>query len=148
MIFGIADDLHAPAAFADHIAFRDGLLRVISSFGVNLRPELADERSHVEFREDHDRIHIGQRCQDLRPFVIRDNWTPFPLQSANRCVGIDRHDQAATQLFGGLQIANVTHMQKIESAIRERDGLALRTPVTDKLLQFRSADKFSVNRIQ
>src|SRR6266568_634599 len=58
VIFRIADDLDTPAILRNRVALGNGVSGVVSALGLNVRTNLADDRTHVEFRKDHDCIHV------------------------------------------------------------------------------------------
>jgi len=65
VIFRIADDLDAAATLRNQIAFRNRVDRVIGALGLNVRANLADDRAHVELRENHYCIDVSERGYKL-----------------------------------------------------------------------------------
>src|SRR5271157_1740011 len=58
VVLGVAYDFHPPAICPHLVAFGNILSRVIGAFGLHIRTNVANQRAHVRFGEDHDRIHV------------------------------------------------------------------------------------------
>lgn len=128
MMFRITDDSDAAATFPHDFGLGHSVSAVIGAFGVNVGPEFADQGAHIQLRKNYDGIHVGESGQDLCPLVIGRQGPTIALQSTDRGIGIDRNDKSAAQLLGGMQVANVTDVQEIESAVGQDDAVALSAP--------------------
>lgn len=146
MVLGIANDFDPAAAFAHNVALGNCGRSVVGALGVNVRPNFADQSSHIPFGKNDHRVHIGECGQNFRTLWGRDQGAAFTLERRHRFVGIDGYDQASAQLFRGMQIAYVTDVKQIESAIGQCDGFAGAAPFRNLLLQFFAAKDFVPNR--
>jgi hypothetical protein len=82
MVFGITHDGNTPAAGKHYIAFRHTLRGIVSAFGVNVRTQQTNQFGDIGRVKDGNRIHVTERCQNLRTFVARDTWPAFSLERA------------------------------------------------------------------
>src|ERR1700739_4833761 len=89
VVFGVADDDDPPSARFHLVALGNALRGVISSLGVEVRADFADDRADILLREDHDRIDVRQRSEDFRAFFGGHHRPAFPFQDANGIVGVD-----------------------------------------------------------
>ncbi len=142
MIFGITDNFHPATILANHVSFGNAVGRVVSTFGVDVRTNLADDGAHIGLGKNHYRIHIGQSGEYLGAFLGRHQGTARSLQSPRRIVGIDGHDQTPAQRLRRMQVADMAHVHKIECAVCQDDPLAGATPFGNALLQFCTAQDF------
>lgn len=130
MIFGIAHNLH-PATAGDHqIAFGHALRRVISSLGVNIRPQKLDHLTDIWLIENCDRVNVFQSCQNLGAFVVGNVRTPQALQRAGARVRVHRDNHSSSELFGRTQVANVPDMKQVEAAVGKDDSFSAGAPLS------------------
>ena len=67
--------------------------------------------------KNHDVVDAPQRGDELGPVLARQDWPSLPLQRPHRLVVIDRHDQAIGFGRGGLEIADMAHVQQVEAPV-------------------------------
>src|SRR5262249_2856079 len=77
--------------------------------------------------EDRDRVDTLESSEDLGALGFRIDRTLGPLVAADRRVRVQPDDEQVAVRAGGLQIAEMPGMQKIEHAVRE-DDLRTRRP--------------------
>jgi hypothetical protein len=135
MIFRITYNYYAASISFHLVALRDGVHRVVRALSMKIGVNLADDGAHIFFPEYHDRVHIGQRGQDLCAFVRRHQWPAFSFQCSHRVIAIHGHDDFATEFPRGVQISNMPDVQKFEAPIRERDFFSSAPPFGHVLLQ-------------
>src|SRR3954454_1078453 len=63
MIFRIADNFHPSTVRSHHIAFGNGILRVVGAFRLHVRADVIQQRAHIQLWKDNDRIHWLERRQ-------------------------------------------------------------------------------------
>ena len=136
MVLGIAHNFHSSAAGDHFVALGNGLGGVIGAFRMDVRADLANNRANIRFRENYHGIDIGQGGQNFCAFIGRHQGAPFTFQRADGSIGVDGHDQFPAQLFGGAQIAHMSDMQQIETAVCQSYGIAGAAPFRHLLLQF------------
>src|SRR5260370_11424831 len=146
VIFRIADNFHASAAFNDHGAFRDSFRSVIGALGVDIGTNLADQRTHIRLRKNHHRIHIAERCQYFGALCLGSVRTAFALQSPRGCIGVQANNDfcAACQFLGGAQITHMTYVQQIEATVGEHNAIAGCAPFRHLFLELLPAANFAV----
>src|SRR5882724_357525 len=128
MVFRIAHDRHSSTQLANQCAFRYGGFGVIGALGVNVGAQIADDRRHIFFREDHYRIHIVQCRKHFGALLLRRVRPSFTLQRPRGRIGVDCHHHFAAQLLRAPQITDVPHVQQIEYPVGQNDLLSLRAP--------------------
>jgi len=77
VLFGIAYDFYSPSTGQNRVSLGYALRRVIGALGMNVGADLVDERFNIGFGEDHDRVHIRERGNNLRPFLGRHERPAF-----------------------------------------------------------------------
>jgi hypothetical protein len=135
MVFGITHNFHSSPAGQHFIALGNGPDGVVCAFGVNVRANFLDERAYIQLGKDHNRVYVGQRSQNFGALLCRHQRTALAFQSAHRGVGVYGHDQSPTQPLGSLQVAHVSNVEQIETAIGECDGIARAPPFRHLLSQ-------------
>jgi hypothetical protein len=143
MVFGIADDFDAPAAFDDGVALRNTLRRVVGAFGVNVRADFADQSAYVGLGKNDDSVDIGQRRHNLGALIGGHERAAIALEFADGIVGVDGDDKFSAELFRGAQITYVADVKKIEAAVAEGNFFALRAPGLDLCFQFFACESFA-----
>lgn len=136
MVFGIAYNGNSPAAGNHNIALRHALRRIVSAFGMNVRPQQANKIGHIRRVKNGDCVNIAQRRQKLSAFLARDARPAFPFESARTRIRIHGHDQPAAQFFRGAQIPDMPDVKKIKTSIGQNDLFSSGTPLPDLGCQF------------
>ena len=136
MVFRIADNGDASAAGNHCLTFRNAFLGIVGAFGVNVRTQKKDKLFDVRCVEDGYSVHVSQRGQQFRAFVIRNSRPALALERACAGIGINGHNQLSAQLFGGLQVSDVAHVKKIKTAVGEDYLVSRGAPLPDLLRQF------------
>ena len=80
MVFRIADNFHAPAAFANNIAFGNRVSGVVSAFGVNIWAQQTYKLGDVESVKKRDRIYITECGQNFRTFIAGNARAAFAFE--------------------------------------------------------------------
>lgn len=144
MIFRIADDDDSPSAGFDFVSLRNAFSGVVSALGVKVGTNLADYRANVFFCKDHDSVHVGERSENFGTLFCGHYRPALALQSAYRSVGIHSHNQPAAKFARRMQVADMTYVQNVEAAVRERYAITGAPPVRDAVLKFVAGDDFFV----
>lgn len=142
MIFGVADNLHSPAAGSHDVPFGDSVLGVVSAFRVDIRAQHPDKLAHVRGVEEGDRIHVLQSGQNLGAFAGRSARAALTFQSADAGVRIHGYDHFAAEFLCAAQIADVAHVQQIKAAIGQDDFFPGGAPLLHALGEFRLGQDF------
>src|SRR5207302_393498 len=79
---------HASPTFQDYVALGHRFRRVISSLGMKIRFEFADEGAHVWLGKDYHRIHVAERCQNLGALFRRNARTSLAFDYPDRFIRI------------------------------------------------------------
>ena len=136
VILWITHDDDAASTGFDYIVLGDALCRVVGAFGMKIRMDFANDGAHVFFWEYYDGVHIRQRRQNFRAFIGGHYGPPFALQRADGSIAVDRDNQLAAELPGGMQVAHMADVQQIEAAVGQRDTVAGVPPIRYTLLKF------------
>jgi hypothetical protein len=134
MVFGIAHDFHSSTAGDYFIALWNGLGGVVRAFRVYVRADFTNDRSDIRLGENYHGVYIGQRSQNFSTFLCRQQRTTFTFKGAHGGVRVDGHDQSPAQPFGGVQVTHVSHVQQVEAAIGQGDGVTCPAPFRYLLL--------------
>ena len=119
MIFGVPHDCDASAVLGERISFWDRISGVVSSLGMNVRTDLANDGPYIEFRKDHYSIDGGQCRDDFRALILWYQGAALPFKSADGVVRVYSYDESATESFGRAKVTHMTNMQQIEIAVRK-----------------------------
>src|SRR6266850_476523 len=125
MIFGVANNGHANAESGGDGALGYALCRVIRAFGVDVGPQLPQERFDVGFGEEHDVVYAAEGRHELRARVFIENRPAGPLQIAHAGIRVYANDQNIAFAACAFKIADVPYVERIEAAVREDDAPAL-----------------------
>ena len=131
VLLGVADDSNAAASCGDGVTLGHGLLGVIGALGMHVRADDGDEGADIGLVEDNDGINIGQGGNQFGTFGLRNERAAVAFQRASAGIGIQSDNELSAELFGGVQITDMTDMQKIEAAIGQDDALTRRAPLAD-----------------
>src|SRR5712692_6685615 len=125
VIFGVANHGDANTKTRGDCAFRYALCRVIRAFGVDVGPQLLQERFDVGLGEEHDVVYAAERRNELRARVFIENRPAGPLQVARAGISVHANDQNIAFAARAFEIADVPDVQRIEAAVREDDAPAM-----------------------
>ena len=90
---------------------------VIASFDVNVGPHDGQESASALLRENDDGVDAGQRGEDGGTLPLGDERPPRSLEFTDRAVSVEADDQEIAELAGALQVADVTEVQQVETAV-------------------------------
>ena len=90
MIFPIADDADGAAELAHHLALGHGGFGVVCAFAVDVGAELAQEVFDRGLVEDNNIVHGGERRNQFRARLGREDRPPGAFECARRGVAVDR----------------------------------------------------------
>ncbi len=118
MIFRVADN-RDPASVCRHgVPFRHGVDRVVSTFAVHIRLQQRQQRSNRGLGKNDHVVDAAEGGDELRA-ITRGQYGPARPLPPRRGIVIDRHDEAIGLGSGGLQVADVPHVKKVEAAVCE-----------------------------
>jgi hypothetical protein len=92
---------------------------------VHIGPEPLEQPLDVGVWKHHHVIDGGNRRNDLGPFSGRHHRATGALQRRDRSIIIDCDDEPVGFCGRCLQVANVTDVEQIETAIGKRNGPAV-----------------------
>ena len=104
------------------LAFRQFLKLVIPAFRMDVRPQETQCFDRRVFVEARDKIHARKPCKNGGPVRPLANRTARTFEAPDRIVRIQADDQHVAQVPGSAQIIHMPRMQKIETAVREREN--------------------------
>src|SRR5579864_7672662 len=128
MILRIADDGNPAAVRTHRIGLRNAVDGVVGALRLDVGTDFGDESAHVALWEDDDSVDVGKCGEDFGSLFSRHQGAAFAFQCVNRFVGVDRDDQASTQLFRRVEVAYVADVKQIETSIGECDVVARLPP--------------------
>ena len=128
MILWIANDRDPPAAGFDYVALGHALGGIVRALGMKIGANFADDRAHILLWKDDDRINVGERRENFRTLLGRHHRPSSAFQRANRIIAIDCNNKFAAEIARRPKVANVAHMQQIETAIGQRDAITGTAP--------------------
>src|ERR1700733_5164132 len=127
MVFGVADNGDANAEQGGHVAFGDGVGRVIGAFGVNVGLKFAEKLLYVGLVENDDVVHGLESNHHRREGAFGEDGPALTFQVAGAGGGINADDEKVAFGARRLQIAYMADVEQIENAVGEDDffsGLA------------------------
>lgn len=77
MILGITYDDNTSSTGFDLSALGHGLDSVVCALGVEVRMDFADDGTNIFFREDEDRVNVGESGQNFSALLGWDHGTSF-----------------------------------------------------------------------
>ena len=122
----IADDRRPSAELGHDRTLGHGVDGVVGAFAVHVRRDETQQPLDVRVGEHDDVVDAAEGGDELGALRRRQDRTPFTFQRRDRCIVVDRDDQAIGFLGGGLQVAHVADVQQIEAAVRKGDRLPRR----------------------
>jgi hypothetical protein len=142
MILRIADNFNSPTVLADGVAFRDRINCIVSAFRLHVRMNFMNESADIRFDENYHSVHVRKGSEEFGALFSRNERTAFTLERANGFIGVDGYDKPSAQLFGGMQVADMADMKKIETSIREDDRVPGAPPRPSLFQQCRAVQDF------
>lgn len=142
VVLWVADNLDAAAAFDYSFSLWDAFCRVVGTLGMKVRADFVDESAHVVLLENYDGVHVGQGSENFGAFVRGHQRAAVAFQLAYRFVRVGGYDEFSAELLRRVQISYVTDVEKIETAVGERDLLALGAPVLHLAAEFVATKNF------
>lgn len=124
-MLGVADDGDADSKTRGRGALRNRFRSVVRALRVHIRPEQLEQALHIQFLKNHHAVHGGERGDEFGASAFVQDWPAGPLQLPRARIRIDGNNQDVAFAPRGFQIADVSHMQEIENAVGEDDGLAV-----------------------
>jgi len=123
VIFWVANDGYANPEARGGGAFGNGFGGVVGSFGVNVRPEILEERLDARFAEEDDVIHGAKSGDEPRAGVFIKNGAARTFQDAHARIGIDADYEDVAFAACAFQIADVAHVKRVKASVGENDAL-------------------------
>ena len=124
MILWVANNGDANAKPRGDRAFRHALGRVVRAFGVNVGPQLFQERFDVGFGEEHDVVYAAEGRHELRARAFIEDRPAGSLQVADAGIDVHANDQNIAFAARAFEITNMPDVKHIEAAVRQNDALA------------------------
>ena len=99
---------------------------VVATFDINGGPHFFEQVGHTHLRKNNGIVHASERRDDFSTIAFRVQGTARPLQRPNGIIAVERDGERVAERTRGLEIANVTGVQQIKTAIRQDKLAALR----------------------
>ena len=128
MILWVAYNCDFAAAGLDFVALGHALRRIVGTFGVKVWADFANDRAHIWFGKDDDRVDIREGGENFSAFFGGHEGTALALESAHGIVAVDRHYEFAAQFASRVQVAHVADVKKFEAAVGQGDAFATFAP--------------------
>lgn len=146
MIFCITHDCNAATVFAHQIALGHAFFRIVGTFSLNVGVNLVNESADIPLWEDDDCIDIGKSRENFGAFCSGHDGSTLAFERPYGVIGIYSDDQASTEILGGVQIANVAHVQDVKAAIRQGHSFACCAPLCNAAPQLIAVQNLRIGR--
>lgn len=128
--------LHITAGLADQIGSNNVFFGPISSFNQQIREQQANEfKRGVLFKDDH-RVYKEKSGQQKSPLFLADQGPRSPFQPADGSIAVDAHHDFVGMICRVHQGVEMTHVQKIKTAVCETDAGTFQLPTEDGMRRF------------
>src|SRR5690348_10341529 len=124
MILGVADNGDRDAKAGGNGAFGYCFRGVVGALGVDVRAESFQQRFNRRLTEENHVIDSPKRSDEDCPSILIQNGTAGAFQGANRRIRVNADDQHIAFATRAFEIADVTNVKSIETAVGENDSLA------------------------
>lgn len=116
--------------------------RVVGALRVDIWSKLAQKSAHVKLIENYNVIYGCERGNEFRASLRGQYRTAGPFQSAHTRVRIYRNDKDIAFAARSFEIAHVSRVQNIETAVREDDLPAVSFVLSEARLQISARKHF------
>ena len=96
--------------------------------------DLADQSPYVRLIEDDDGVDVGQCGYDFGAFIRGHKRTSVAFDLPDAGIGVEGDNQLSAQRFGAAEIAHVSDVQQVETAVGQDDLLTVAPPLGDLCL--------------
>jgi hypothetical protein len=103
-------------------ALRNRVRRVVSPFGMDVRPQFFQESLYVRFGEGHDVVYAFERRNELRARVFIQEGAAGAFQVAHAGIRVHANDKNVPFKPGSLEITNMPDVQGVEAAVGKDDS--------------------------
>jgi len=124
MILGIANNGHADAKPRGNRTLGNRFGSVVRALGVDIGPQLFQERFHRGFGKEHDVINAAQRGNEQCACLLVKNWAAWPFQTTDARIRVDPNDENVTFAPGALEITNMADVERVEATVGEDHALS------------------------
>src|SRR5579872_72807 len=142
MLLGISDNRDANAEARRFLALGNCVMRVVGALRVDIWTKVAQKSAHVRLVENHDVIHGGERGNEFGARLRGKNRTAGTFESADTRIGIYRGDEDVAFAARALEIADMSCVQNIETAVREHDLFSVGAMRSEARLQIGARKNF------
>ena len=142
MIFGVADDGYANAEPRCDGALGNGVGGVIGAFGMNIGAKIFEKCFDVGFGEKDDEIHATKSRDQLGTGIFIEDGAAGAFQVANAGIGVDADDEDVAFAASAFEIANVSDVQSVETAVGEDYATAAAFELCEFISQDIACDNF------
>src|SRR5881227_2027561 len=101
----------------------------------------------ADFGKNRNEIDELQRGEDFRTITFVVKWTPSSFQCSNGSIAIQTDCQSVTERTRRFQTTHMTHMQQIETSVRDDQFFPRAAEPSCALSQFIHIDDFRVHRL-
>jgi len=134
MLLGISDNRDANAEARRFFALGNCVDRVVGALGVDIWTKVAQKSADVRLVENYDAIDGGERGNKFSARLRGQNRAAGTFESANTRIGIYRDDKDAAFAARAFEIAHVSRVQNVETAVREHDLFSARSMLSEARL--------------
>ena len=142
MLFGISDDRDANAETRRFFALGDCVERVVGAFRVDIWTKVAQNSADVRLVENDDVIHGGESGNKFGARLRGQNRAAGTFEPTDTRIGIYRDDENVTFTARALEIADMSRVQNIETAVGKHDFLGAGAMLSEARLQIGARKNF------
>src|SRR5258708_24956499 len=137
VLFRVPDDDHPAAIGTHHIGLGYRIRCVVCPFAMHVGLQRAEEATRAAFMKDRDVRHAADRRDQLGTLALVHHRTPLAFECSDRLISVDPDDEHVRLLGSVLQVADMTHVEHVEAAVRERNRLPIAPDPLDGFHQLR-----------
>jgi hypothetical protein len=142
MLFGIPDNRDANAEACRFFALGNCVDRVVGALGMDIWAKVAQKGTHVRLVENDDVIHNGKSGNKFAARWRGENRAPGTFESADTRIGIYRDDEDVALAARAFEMADVSSVQNVETAVGEHDLFSTGAMLSEARLQIGARENF------
>ena len=142
MLLRVSDNRDTNAEARRFFALGNCVDSVVGALGVDIWMKVAQKSADVRLVENYDVIHGGERGNKFGARLRGQNRAAGAFESANTRIGIYRDDEEIAFAARALEIADVSRVQNIETAVGEHDLFSAGAMLSETRLQIGARKNF------
>jgi hypothetical protein len=101
-----------------------------------------NKSADIRLGENYHSVHVRESSEKFGALCSGNERAAFTLECADRFIRVDCYHESAAQLFGGVQIAYMADMKKVETSVGEDDRVPGASPCPSLFQQCRAVQNF------